>query len=511
MIKILKPENNYLLNYLLDNIRRVFNINPKIIKKISEKNFNKSIIFVANLKINQEKKIFEISKHSTFKVIYFGGFSNFFFKLFEFKKVNFKNDFKKEKPASRGKISNSKFKILYSKKNKLSPKIIERYLYRFDFDNEWNNYGYGKIDFLKKNIWSIKSLILCKKKNNIGKIKIQKKNLTFVSIHNIYKNELLFVNREAGIFDGFDVSILEKFISSHNLNLPNFPLISEIPYGYEGLVTMRLDCDENIQSSKSLFDMYKKKKIPFSLAILTSILDKKDKYYLQKIVNSKGSILSHSHEHLINFGDSYKSALLQIKKSIMELKKIGFDCKYIVAPFHHTPNFILKALQRLRLKGIVGGISLDNYREHITFRSGFFKNNKIILNNQQCMLHGDISPISKNLDIYKKSFLISFLNKRPFGFLDHPFSNRYKYGWKSEKYRLKIHEKFLKYIQKKGRILFLSQEDFLNFLYSKSKIKINENKNSFIFHAKNYKNYNYKVIYKDNKYLINSDKKKIIK
>jgi len=267
---------------------------------------------------------------------------------------------------------------------------------------------------------------------------------------------------------------------------------------------MRLDCDENIRSAKKIFNLYKLKKIPFSLAILTSILKERDKNFIKSIVKSKGSILSHSHEHIENFGGNFKVALKQIKESIKALKKIGIRSSYIVAPFHHTPNFMPNVLKKAKIKGIVGGIALDAYQSSLSFRTGFYKkNNKIILNNQQCMLHGDISPTLKKIEIYKKSFLISYLNQRAFGFLDHPFSKRYSYGWKNEEYRKTIHQKFIRFIKKKGKILFLSQNDFLNFLYYKSNLRIKEKKDSFSIIGKKFKNINYSVLYKNKKFRMN--------
>lgn len=243
------------------------------------------------------------------------------------------------------------------------------------------------------------------KQSNIGKIRLKDRFITFVSIHDLNLSKILFVNRDAGLFDGFDVSIIEKFITSFDMSLPNFPRISEVPYEYDGLVTMRLDCDENIRSAKKIFNLYKLKKIPFSLAILTSILEERDKNFIKSIVKSKGSILSHSHEHIENFGGNFKVALKQIKESIKTLKKIGIRSSYIVAPFHHTPNFMPNVLKKAKIKGIVGGIALDAYQNSLSFRTGFYKkNNKIILNNQQCMLHGEISPTLKKIEIYKKSF-----------------------------------------------------------------------------------------------------------
>jgi hypothetical protein len=503
MIKILNSKNIDLLEYIVINIFRSFNIIPKKINFITEKDFKNSIIFVFSLNSKQEKLIERISKKNKFKIIYLGAFSGYFLKKFNFKIIPLQKEFFKKK-INNSKYDIKKLKVEYKTKY-LFTRIKERFLNRFDFEKEWNNFGYGKISFNKNEIWSVKSFVFClTKQSNIGKIRLKDRFITFVSVHNLNLSKILFVNRDAGLFDGFDVSIIEKFITSFDMSLPNFPRISEVPYEYDGLVTMRLDCDENIRSAKKIFNLYKLKKIPFSLAILTSILEEKDKNFIKSIVKSKGSILSHSHEHIENFGGNFKVALKQIKKSIKALKTIGIRSSYIVAPFHHTPNFIPNVLKKAKIKGIVGGIALDDYQNSLSFRTGFYeKNNKIILNNQQCMLHGDISPTLKKIEIYKKSFLISYLNQRAFGFLDHPFSKRYSYGWKNEEYRKTIHQKFIRFIKKKGKILFLSQNDFLNFLYYKSNLRIKEKKDSFSIIGKKFKNFNYSVLYKNKKFRMN--------
>lgn len=507
MIKLLTNDKGILKTYLKQHIGRLLNTDIVLINTIEKKNFENSIIFASSLKKIEEKKIFELSQKIKFKIIYLGSFSNFFIEKFSFQKINLSNDDKKKiyiKDIENRIKNKTSIKINY-KKGKFYPNHPERYLSRYDFEDEWNNYGYGKI-YSKKNIWSLKSLIFCKnKKQNIGTIKINNELITFVSLHQLNKSCILFINRDAGIFDGFDVTIIEKFISSYKNNLPNFPIISEIPNSYSGLVTMRLDCDENIQSAKKINQLYNHFNVPFSLAILTSILRKNDKDFLNYIIKKDGAILSHSHDHLVNFGDNYETCLFQINTSIEKLKELGIKIKFVVAPFHHTPNFTYNALHDLNLKGLVGGIN-KNYPQDISFRSGFYsKELKVLLNNQQCMMHGDIHPLSDKIDNYKKSFLISYKNKRAFGYLDHPFSERYSYGWKNEKLRLRTHRNFLKFMKKKSNIIFLNQNDFMNFLYTRSQINITMDNSNFKIKMKKFKKYFYSIIYKNKKFILNKD------
>ena len=507
MIKLLTTDNTSLSNYLKQHIGRLLNIDIVLINTIEKKFFENSIIFVSNLKETQEKKIFELSQKINFKVIYLGSFSNFFLEKFSFQKLKLLNKDKKKiyfNNLEKKEKYESFIKINY-KKGKFYPNHNERYLLRYDFEDEWNNYGYGKITG-KNDIWSVKSLIFCKnKKQNIGTIKINNKLITFVSLHQLNKCCILFINRDVGIFDGFDVTIIEKFISSYKNNLPNFPIVSEIPSSYSGLVTMRLDCDENIKSAKKINQLYNHFKVPFSLAILTSILTKADKNFLKSIIKKNGAILSHSHDHLVNFGHNHETCLLQINTSIKKLKELDLNTEFVVAPFHHTPHFTYNVLHDLKIKGLIGGIN-KNYPKDISFRSGFYsKEIKVLLNNQQCMMHGDIHPLSDKIDNYKKSFLISYKNKRAFGYLDHPFSQRYSYGWKNEKLRLNAHRKFLKFIKKKSNIIFLNQNDFMNFLYTKSQINITMDTSHFNIKMKKFKNYFFSIIYKNKKFILNKD------
>ncbi len=67
---------------------------------------------------------------------------------------------------------------------------------------------------------------------------------------------------------------------------------------------------------------------------------------------------------------------------------------------------------------------------------------------QQCMLHGDCMLNDGDpLATYKAAFDQARETKTLFGFLDHPFSPRYQYGWSDEETRVQRHRELIEYIQ----------------------------------------------------------------
>jgi hypothetical protein len=79
------------------------------------------------------------------------------------------------------------------------------------------------------------------------------------------------------------------------------------------------------------------------------------------------------------------------------------------------------------------------------------------------------------LAIFKQAYEQAKISKTFFGYLDHPFSPRYQYGWYSEEQRIGVHLEFIEYIQKSSnKPLFLNQNDALDFLRRKSTIRIRE-------------------------------------
>jgi hypothetical protein len=91
---------------------------------------------------------------------------------------------------------------------------------------------------------------------------------------------------------------------------------------------------------------------------------------------------------------------------------------------------------------------------------------------QSCMLHGDclLAEGDDALAIYKQAVDIAKAGRALFGFLDHPFSPRYAYGWKNESDRIKAHETLISYIREQGNILFLNENEAMDFIRQKSAI-----------------------------------------
>lgn len=67
---------------------------------------------------------------------------------------------------------------------------------------------------------------------------------------------------------------------------------------------------------------------------------------------------------------------------------------------------------------------------------------------------------------YKRAFDAALATSAIFGFLDHPFSPRYSYGWLDEAQRLQAHAAFLDYIQASaqpaGGVWFVNEDQCLD-------------------------------------------------
>jgi hypothetical protein len=367
----------------------------------------------------------------------------------------------------------------------LNLKIWQRPLERFDFADEWNNMGYGAIRF-DQSIWSLAMPLKSKASSELASLLVDKKDyFSYASIHNEDQYSVLWFNRYVGPIDSFEWRIVENFISHYREEiLPCYPVVKEIPWGHDAAVTMRLDCDENVASAQSLFDAYKAMDIPFSLAIHTSSFDlERDHSILLDVLKHRGSILSHSSTHAPNWGGSYENAKKEAfdSKSLIE-KLTGREIRYAVSPFHQTPSYALKALYDVGYDGCVGGI-IRNDPDFLMARGGLLTNMNegFVGHSQQVMLHGDcILEGDQPLKIYQQSFDYAYESQTLFGFLDHPFSDRYQYGWENETSRIKTHQDFIQYIKTKAKKpIFLSEEDALDFLKLKSKININQDNEGF--------------------------------
>ena len=74
------------------------------------------------------------------------------------------------------------------------------------------------------------------------------------------------------------------------------------------------------------------------------------------------------------------------------------------------------------------------------------------------------------LAVFKTAFDNAKAGRSFFGYLDHPFSDRYSYGWQSETQRSAMHEQLVAYIKQSGNVLFCNQEDAMDFLLEKSEL-----------------------------------------
>ena len=101
----------------------------------------------------------------------------------------------------------------------------------------------------------------------------------------------------------------------------------------------------------------------------------------------------------------------------------------------------------------------------------------IISHTQSCMLHGDcLLREGDPLRIFKEAFALAREGGQFFGYLDHPFSERYAYGWASLKsVRVAAHADFLDHMADhagEDPLLFVNEETCLDFIKSKASADI---------------------------------------
>jgi hypothetical protein len=384
-----------------------------------------------------------------------------------------------------GKYDHSAASISYEGNNSLLRYLvlIPRYLARFDFLNEWNNLGFGRIS-LDQELWSISQKVKTVGATPVGIVRNGScDELTmYAAVNDFPGSSILWFNRPVGPVDSVEWHLVERFFSEYRSgDLCCFPYISEIPFGYEGAVTMRLDCDQAIASALPLFDLYQKHEVPFSLAVLTGLeMKREDKDLLSRVITSGGSLLSHSNSHYPNWGNNYETALREAlisKKWLEENIPSSAPVKYAVSPFHQNPLFAIKALADAGYSGFIAGI-IHNDPESLLGRSGQvpFLDKRIVTHSQQCMLHGDCyHRYGNNIDPYKKSFESHLKAESIFGYLDHPFSSQYAYGWSTEEERLAAHAEVIAYVKAHQNIWLCNLNDCLDFIVKKSKIGVKVN------------------------------------
>jgi hypothetical protein len=460
----------------------VINSNDKLDAKI-----NKFDIFVLiNPAEEIASSIVDALKSRTIKVIIFGGLpaplANYLGATVTPVSAEMKSAALCE-PAKTYHYSESSGAIVYKKTLKMDlgrPTLPLRALTRFDFTNEWNNLGFGAIT-ADDSIWSISQGAIIPRENIIAELMVGDEFLSaYCGFWNFLKSSLLWFNRAVGPIDSYEWHLVEQFIAEYRCGeIPSWPVISEIPYGYESAVTMRLDCDEDIESARLLGNAYQEKNVPFSLALHATVLsDSKQHQYPKEVLQAGGAILSHTLTHAPNWGGSEEAAKHEGNESAKIIHEtVGIKPRYAVSPFHHTPSYARKGLADSGYKGCVGGI-ISNDPDFVMARAGRPPNSQqgFIGHTQQCMLHGDcMLEDGDSLAIFKRAYEQAKMSKTFFGYLDHPFSSRYQYGWNTEAERINAHMDFIEFIRRSSnKTIFLNQDDAMDFLHRKSSVRISE-------------------------------------
>ena len=362
--------------------------------------------------------------------------------------------------------------------------VPRRALERFDFTDEWNNLGFGAIR-VDGSIWSLSQCVKVPVKTKLADIFINNNEVTgYAALWDFPSSSLLWFNRAVGPIDSQEWRVVENFIANYrDSDLVCYPVINEIPYGYDAAVTMRLDCDEDVESARKLWTSYENMKIPFSLALHSAVLPDTRHHKLPKeILESGGAILSHTATHAPDWGGSYDAAYIEGLSSANSILEVtGQSVRYAVSPFHQTPDYARSALADAGYEGCIGGI-IRNDPDFLMARAGIppGSNKGFIGHSQQCMLHGDCMLEGQDpLKIFKQAFDESMSGRAFFGYLDHPFSERYQYGWLSEEQRIKMHEEFISYMKEDKNVLFCNENEAMDFLECKTSVIVKEDKEGF--------------------------------
>jgi hypothetical protein len=346
-----------------------------------------------------------------------------------------------------------------------------RPLCRFDFANEWNNHGYGRIG-ASGDDWSLQSSATWGAAMPLATVVSPGGDkLAYASLHQTDRGAALWFNRPVGPVDSLEWHLVESFLSDYRADdLPCLPSLSEIPAGYRAAVCARLDCDEAVASAAPLLELYRDCGVPLSLALLTGQpIGKADMKLMSSVLDAGGSVVPHSVRHEPNWGGCYERALAEARESrawIEEHLPEAGPVRYAVSPFHQNPTYAVTALADAGYDGFIGGI-IANDPEYLLGRAGRvpLAPRPVISHSSQCMLHGDcFRRYGNSVDAYCESFDQHVAARAAFGYLDHPFSPRYQYGWSDEATRVSAHRQLIEHIGIGGDVWWASVNELLDFL-----------------------------------------------
>ncbi|HLN23256.1 MAG TPA: hypothetical protein VK558_04650, partial [Patescibacteria group bacterium] len=139
-----------------------------------------------------------------------------------------------------------------------APPYAERPLWRFDFTDEWNNLGYGRI---RTDGGPFALACLAEATADARVIAaIAESPWCYASLRDAADHSVLWVGRAVGPLDSQEWRLVERFIADWRAeDLACLPCLEDVPFGYDATVTMRLDCDQDISSARPLFDLYRER------------------------------------------------------------------------------------------------------------------------------------------------------------------------------------------------------------------------------------------------------------
>lgn len=357
-----------------------------------------------------------------------------------------------------------------------APVLAERAFRRYDHADEWNNLGYGAIT-ADGTCWSLAQHATLRPEHELARVDLGEQPLcAYAGLWNLDRSSLLWFNRAAGPVDSQEWRMVEDFLSCHRPDeLPCVPVLAEVPFGFDSAVTMRLDCDEDVESARDLWNLYRAEQVPFSLALHAQVLsDPKHHPLPRELLAHGGAILSHTATHAPNWGGSHEAALGEGRASADIIQNAtGHRVRYAVSPFHQTPPYARAGLADAGYQGCIGGI-IHNDPDFLMARSGMppGSGTGFIGHSQQCMLHGDCMLRGDDpLRVFRQAFDMARSGGAFFGYLDHPFSARYAYGWASEAQRVAAHKAFIAYIRTTGgHVFWANADEAMDFLYDRAHI-----------------------------------------
>ncbi|MBW8466967.1 MAG: hypothetical protein K0M67_01780 [Thiobacillus sp.] len=361
----------------------------------------------------------------------------------------------------------------------------ERALRRYDFTDEWNNLGFGAIT-ADGSPWSLAQRAWLEPGNELAQVVVEAEHHgAYAGLWDQGPASLLWVNRAVGPIDSQEWRWIEDFLCDHRqADLPCWPVLAEIPHGFDAAVTMRLDCDEDVESARTLWQVYQREGVPFSLALHAKVLTDAQHHVLpREVLAAGGAILSHTATHAPDWGGSYEAAYLEGKSSADVIRDtIGHTVRYAVSPFHQTPVYARLGLADAGYSGCIGGIIRNDF-DFLMARAGVppASGTGFIGHSQQCMLHGDCMQEGEEpMKIFKQAFDLACEGGAFFGYLDHPFSERYQYGWLTETQRASTHVQLIQHMRQRGRVLFANEDQAMDFLHDRAHTRIQATPEGFL-------------------------------